>query len=1331
MSDEMPIPRGTLHDLNLLPGEEEDSDVFQTNTVLAPVTPGKTPETECGQGSESSVAVGGTEKDSASAAVSTTAVTTDVETPQPQKPKRRKYRPRVITESKPRVRKETPKPAPPPPPTTETGKRKYVRKTPPTEPSEKSRGKRRNITKEAVEPTVEASTSSQASCKRSLNFVNIQEQTNVEAEDVRGRCPSKLTVTLGRGIEIMVEPTCDFNNSIDQMQQQYNQMRQQYEVLQRAANEPIAPKNNPQKRKRGKHVTSQNAHQRSTDMVLYTSPHLKTNATNWEDRKSMAIQVKENREAWTQQPSTQQQDVCSTSTSCLTFSARQEKTGAPGRKGQSSGSALTEVKGSSTRKRSRTPTRPRDVASLIIARGEDNTAASNTHHAFGGALAAEMHNQMPKKKRTKRSVPNNGKIMLHNPNQIPPTGTYSEELWMTYLSVVEKLERLDINREQNALVPYNTTTTTTTREQQNALVARRREGTIVPLKPIKKKPIRAQVVEDEETIRVFNLLIKNIDSEGIDGTDDGTRRWWTNERELFRTRASSFIARMHEVQGDRRFTQWKGSVVDSVIGVFLTQNVSDHLSSSAFMSMAARFPLESTSHEAVRESEPIVCVPDLEDAISDFQYSEPDSEREADNSHECSTVSSQNSVVSSQNSTQSPTHQTADLLSDIGGQKDSLLNNSNTFMELLMMVGRNELCEVPRIVNDLSIVEKNMTSPNLSLGRQDVAESSSRQINVLEKDSQAEHGLREMDQQKSIATAKRKAKSRRVGDEIRADIDWTALRKEVESNVGKREKTADTMDSVDWEAVRCANVNEVAETIKARGMNNILAGRMQEFLNRVVGEHGSIDLEWLRDIPPDKAKEYLLSMNGLGLKSVECVRLLTLHHLAFPVDTNVGRIAVRLGWVPLHPMPDEARMHLLELYPVMESVQRYLWPRLCKLDQKTLYELHYQMITFGKVFCTKRNPNCLACPMKGDCRHFASAVATDRLLPWHEEPMSASGKQGGQSIVSASGQQGGQSIVSASQSRRIGPNPAVMVHPPYLQISETRHEVKNCEPIVEEPASPEQTAEPDCTHMMETDIEDTFCEDAEEIPTIKINELEKNLASFMKNNIGNMGILGAEWSKAIVALTEEAKIPMPKLKNVSRLRTEHQVYVLPDSHPLLRKMDRRQPDDPSPYLLAIWTPGEKADSIQPPESTCSLQEHGKLCDETTCFSCNSIRESNSQIVRGTLLIPCRTAMRGSFPLNGTYFQVNEVFADHETSLNPIEVPRSLLWNLERRTVYFGTSVSTIFKGLSKRSITDCFWHGYVCVRGFDQKTRAPRPLQKRLHVADSQLKQEKKYDRKE
>nr|GMC53160.1 Protein ROS1 [Ipomoea batatas] len=75
------------------------------------------------------------------------------------------------------------------------------------------------------------------------------------------------------------------------------------------------------------------------------------------------------------------------------------------------------------------------------------------------------------------------------------------------------------------------------------------------------------------------------------------------------------------------------------------------------------------------------------------------------------------------------------------------------------------------------------------------------------------------------------------------------------------------MDTVEWEAVRLADVGEVAESIKQR------------------------------------------------------------------VDTNVGRIAVRLGWVPLPPLPKSLQLHLLEMYPILESIQKYLWPRLCKLDK--------------------------------------------------------------------------------------------------------------------------------------------------------------------------------------------------------------------------------------------------------------------------------------------------------------------------------------------------------------------------------------------------------------
>jgi hypothetical protein len=40
----------------------------------------------------------------------------------------------------------------------------------------------------------------------------------------------------------------------------------------------------------------------------------------------------------------------------------------------------------------------------------------------------------------------------------------------------------------------------------------------------------------------------------------------------------------------------------------------------------------------------------------------------------------------------------------------------------------------------------------------------------------------------------------------------------------------------------------------------------------------------------------------------------------------------------------------------------------------------------------------------------------------------------------------------------------------------------------------------------------------------------------------------------------------------------------------------------------------------------------------------------------------------------------QVFADDESSQNPIHVPREWIWPLERRTVYFASSASAMSKG---------------------------------------------------
>ncbi|GAX73185.1 hypothetical protein CEUSTIGMA_g638.t1 [Chlamydomonas eustigma] len=64
-----------------------------------------------------------------------------------------------------------------------------------------------------------------------------------------------------------------------------------------------------------------------------------------------------------------------------------------------------------------------------------------------------------------------------------------------------------------------------------------------------------------------------------------------DERLQWARRVGCFIRSMRSVLGDRSLQcRWGGSVLDSVIGTFLTQNASDVLSSRAFISLAARFP---------------------------------------------------------------------------------------------------------------------------------------------------------------------------------------------------------------------------------------------------------------------------------------------------------------------------------------------------------------------------------------------------------------------------------------------------------------------------------------------------------------------------------------------------------------------------------------------------------------------------------------------------------------------------------------------------------------------------------------------------------------------
>ncbi|XP_049364055.1 protein ROS1A-like [Solanum verrucosum] len=683
-----------------------------------------------------------------------------------------------------------------------------------------------------------------------------------------------------------------------------------------------------------------------------------------------------------------------------------------------------------------------------------------------------------------------------------------------------------------------------------------------------KMILRSKVILDEETLREWKSLMGKPEHEGCKSEKCDER--WEIQRTLFHGRVISFISRMHLIQGNRQFSQWKGSIVDSVAGVFLAQNVTDNISSSAFMSLAAQYPCNEVSFKSTFHN-----------------------------------------------------------------------GNGKTKLEKSYKGSSN--------IKNQGIIRRT----NLKGGKK----------------------KKEARNQQSEPVLRRKSQN--------ADMESEAITREnirkFSSFVNHKEINDSTLDAIDWHAVHDATTDQVSKAINQRGMDKKLALRIKNFINCLLLEQGNVDLEWLREVEPEKAKEYLLSIYGLGVKSVECIRLLTLQHQAFPVDTNVGRVLVRLGWIPIQSLPRGQEMHLLNMYPDVKDVHKYLWPRLCTLDYLTLYEFHHQMITFGKVFCTKSSPNCNACPMKAECRHFASSFTSARL------PLTGPGENSCVNVNTA--------LVPVDSAYSCADRSQANLVSSFGEASNSNHSTGDHQN--------ELITYPALGCIGETDIEDYSASD---IPTITFDRqaFMENLLSYIDEN--DLSTKDTDLSKALVIATQEA--PLPKLKHIGRLRTEHQVYELPDSHPLLEGLEKRELEDPCPYLLAIRTPGNAASEEPTKEKYESCN-----CDETQ----NKVDGSNIETVSGTLLIPCRTANKGKFPLNGTYFQVNEVFADEESTQKPIEVPRACLWNLPRKTLYCGTSIRGIFRGMSTKEVQNCFWRGYVCLRGFNRETRIPGSLPLDLH----------------
>ncbi len=156
-----------------------------------------------------------------------------------------------------------------------------------------------------------------------------------------------------------------------------------------------------------------------------------------------------------------------------------------------------------------------------------------------------------------------------------------------------------------------------------------------------------------------------------------------------------------------------------------------------------------------------------------------------------------------------------------------------------------------------------------------------------------------------------------------------------------------------WDSARTASVSEVENAIRAGGLAQIKAPRIQAILQDIWERTGQTDLEALRGWDDVQIREYLRSFPGVGAKTAACVLMFNLGRPVLPVDTHVHRVAGRLGLIGPKTTADQAHDQLQAL-----------------LNDDQVYSFHVHFIEHGRHTCHARRPACERCPIRAECDWF-------------------------------------------------------------------------------------------------------------------------------------------------------------------------------------------------------------------------------------------------------------------------------------------------------------------------------------------------------------------------
>jgi endonuclease-3 len=164
-----------------------------------------------------------------------------------------------------------------------------------------------------------------------------------------------------------------------------------------------------------------------------------------------------------------------------------------------------------------------------------------------------------------------------------------------------------------------------------------------------------------------------------------------------------------------------------------------------------------------------------------------------------------------------------------------------------------------------------------------------------------------------------------------------------------------------WEAVRDADEQAVIAALRPAGLANQKGPRIQCILEEITRQHGTLDLDFLRQWPAQEVRRYLLHFKGVGPKTAAIVMLFSLNLPAFPVDTHIQRVTGRLGLRRPNTSPEQAHEELASLF-----------------QAESYKSTHLNLIRHGRLICQARKPLCAHCVLRDLCAYYLSLQKSKR-----------------------------------------------------------------------------------------------------------------------------------------------------------------------------------------------------------------------------------------------------------------------------------------------------------------------------------------------------------------